>query len=86
MPLGGRLTVSAHVEDARVVLTITDTGVGMDADALARAFEPYFSTKTGGSGLGLANARRTLELQGGTIALTSATGAGTAVTITLPAA
>jgi signal transduction histidine kinase len=86
MPVGGTLTVAAHAEDARIVLTITDTGVGMDADALARAFEPYFSTKTGGSGLGLANARRTLELQGGTIALSSAPGAGTAITITLPAA
>jgi signal transduction histidine kinase len=58
----------------------------MDAEAASRAFEPYFSTKTGGSGLGLANAKRSIELEGGTIALASVPGQGTTVTITLPAA
>ncbi len=64
-------------------MTVADTGVGMDEAALARAFEPFFSTKTGGSGLGLANARRSVELQGGTIALASAPGVGTTVTISV---
>jgi signal transduction histidine kinase len=86
MPDGGRLVIDLRGAGDRVVVTVSDTGVGMDADALGRAFEPYFSTKTGGSGLGLANARRTLELQGGTIQLTSTPGQGTSVTITLPAA
>jgi signal transduction histidine kinase len=86
MPDGGRLAIALAGSPDRVVVTISDTGVGMDADAVGRAFEPYFSTKTGGSGLGLANARRTLELQGGTIALTSTPGDGTSVTVTLPAA
>ncbi len=49
-----------------------------------RAFEPYFSTKTGGSGLGLANAKRNVETCGGRIALTSRPGEGTTVTVTLP--
>jgi nitrogen fixation/metabolism regulation signal transduction histidine kinase len=86
MPEGGRLTVRASPRPGRVVLTIADTGVGMDETAIAHAFEPYFSTKTGGSGLGLANARRNIELSDGTVSLASRPGEGTAVTVTLPAA
>jgi nitrogen fixation/metabolism regulation signal transduction histidine kinase len=86
MPGGGSLRVSATEDSERVVITVADTGVGMDEAALARAFEPFFSTKTGGSGLGLANARRNIELQGGTIAIASAPGQGTTVTISVPAA
>ena len=63
-----------------------DTGVGMEADALERLFEPYFSTKATGTGLGLTIAKRNVELNGGTIGVTSAKGRGTEVTITLPAA
>jgi signal transduction histidine kinase len=88
MPQGGTLTVraSAPAGSDRVTLTVRDTGVGMDPEAAARAFEPYFSTKTAGSGLGLPNAKRNIELCGGTIALESAPGAGTLVTIALPVA
>ena len=85
MPTGGALDVAATARDGHVVVTVTDTGVGMDEAALARAFEPFFSTKTGGSGLGLANARRSIELQGGTIGISSMPGRGTTVTITLRA-
>jgi signal transduction histidine kinase len=67
-------------------LDVIDTGVGMDAEAVRRAFEPYFSTKTAGSGLGLANARRNVELCGGTMTLASAPGRGTTVTLRLPVA
>jgi signal transduction histidine kinase len=83
MPDGGVLRVTATAADASVVTRITDTGVGMSKDAVERAFQPYFSTKTGGSGLGLPNAKRNIELSGGTIALTSEPGAGTSVTVTL---
>ena len=58
----------------------------MDADALAHLFEPYFSTKATGTGLGLTIAKRNVELNGGTIAVTSEKGRGTTVVITLPAA
>jgi nitrogen fixation/metabolism regulation signal transduction histidine kinase len=85
MPTGGSLEVAAEASDAQVILTMTDTGVGMNEAALARAFEPFFSTKTGGSGLGLANARRSIELQGGTIGISSVPGRGTTVTIRLRA-
>ena len=61
--------------------SVTDTGVGMDAAALARIFEPYFSTKATGTGLGLTIARRNVELNGGTIAVASTPGRGTTVTM-----
>ncbi|MFO7303608.1 MAG: ATP-binding protein [Acidobacteriota bacterium] len=86
MPNGGRLTISGRLDEGQLVLDIVDTGVGMDAEALEHAFEPFFSTKTGGSGLGLANARRNIERQGGTVSITSAPGAGTTVRVTFPAA
>ena len=65
---------------------MSDTGVGMDAEALARVFEPYFSTKTTGTGLGLPIAKRNIELNGGTIAVTSERDQGTTVEVTLPVA
>jgi signal transduction histidine kinase len=87
MPDGGTLTLAARRRDASTVeLTLTDTGVGMDEAALSRLFEPYFSTKAAGTGLGLSIARRNVELNGGTIAVTSERGRGTTVVITLPAA
>jgi signal transduction histidine kinase len=58
----------------------------MDPDALARAFEPYFSTKATGTGLGLPIAKRNVELTGGTIAIESERDRGTSVELTLPIA
>jgi nitrogen fixation/metabolism regulation signal transduction histidine kinase len=68
-----------------IVVEFADTGVGMDSDALRRIFEPYFSTKATGTGLGLTIAKRNVELNGGTIDVRSQRGVGTAVTIGLPA-
>jgi signal transduction histidine kinase len=84
MPGGGTLTVTAQRAGDRLVLAIADTGVGMDAEASARIFEPYFSTKASGTGLGLSIARRNVEMHGGTIAVASTRGVGTTVTIELP--
>ncbi len=84
MPGGGTLTVSGRRDGPRLVLAIADTGVGMDAEASARIFEPYFSTKASGTGLGLSIARRNVEMHGGTIAVASTRGVGTTVTIDLP--
>lgn len=87
MPGPGTLRVEArHLDADRVALTVTDTGIGMDAEAQRRVFEPYFSTKAVGTGLGLAIARRNVELIRGTIAVESERGRGTRVTITLPVA
>jgi signal transduction histidine kinase len=84
MPAGGSLTIDARVDNGFIVMTIADTGVGMDEEALARVFEPYFSTKTTGTGLGLPIARRNIELSGGAIEVTSVKNRGTVVTLRLP--
>ena len=86
MPGKGRLTIRATAHPPLIVIDFIDTGVGMDADAVGRMFEPYFSTKATGTGLGLTIAKRNIELIGGTIALRSTRGVGTTVTITVPAA
>jgi signal transduction histidine kinase len=86
MPGTGQLTIRAMVQEPAIVVEISDTGVGMDADAIARIFEPYFSTKATGTGLGLTIAKRNVEVAGGTIAVTSARGIGSTVTIRVPIA
>ncbi len=86
MPGRGALHISVGVEAEHVAIAVRDTGVGMDEDALARVFEPYFSTKATGTGLGLTIASRNVELSGGTIAVASRKGEGTTVTIRLPIA
>lgn len=87
MPGEGRLVVRAEATgDGRVRIDVVDSGVGMDAAALGRIFEPYFSTKATGTGLGLTIARRNVELNGGTIAVASTQGVGTTVSMWLPSA
>ena len=86
MPGRGQLIVTASAEPDAVVITVRDTGVGVDEEALARIFEPYFSTKTSGTGLGLPIARRNVELSGGTIDVDSRKGEGTTVRVRLPVA
>jgi signal transduction histidine kinase len=81
----GTLIIAAAANGHSVRIRIADTGAGMDAEALARAFEPYFSTKASGTGLGLPIAKRNVELNGGTIVVTSEPGRGTTVEMTLPA-
>jgi two-component system sensor histidine kinase HydH len=84
MPGGGTLTIKAEVVDAMIRLAVADTGSGMDPEALRRIFEPYFSTKATGTGLGLTIAKRNVELQGGRIHVYSELGKGTTVVIELP--
>jgi nitrogen fixation/metabolism regulation signal transduction histidine kinase len=86
MPGDGLLTIDGVAEADAVRLAVTDTGGGMDEEALGRVFEPYFSTKATGTGLGLPIARRNVEVNGGTITVASAKGAGTTVTVRLPLA
>jgi nitrogen fixation/metabolism regulation signal transduction histidine kinase len=86
MPGAGQLLIALRASSgptAAVVVEIRDTGVGMDPADAARIFEPYFSTKATGTGLGLTIAKRNVELIGGTIEVTSERGKGTTVTITL---
>ncbi len=84
----GRLAIRARlISDggkASVQLIVSDTGVGIEPDALDRLFEPYFSTKAIGTGLGLAIAKRNITLNQGTITVESQKGKGTTVYVTLP--
>ena len=88
MPGGGRLAVSARVEappgGESIVVAVADSGQGMSSRAAVSAFEPYFSTKETGVGLGLALVRRILEGHGGHVALESSPGLGTTVRLVLP--
>ena len=87
MPGDGRLAVwAATPHDGEVRIDVVDTGVGMDAAALARIFEPYFSTKATGTGLGLTIARRNVELNRGRISVASTPRVGTTVSLWVPAA
>lgn len=84
MPGGGELIVRMERDGNWVALTVTDTGVGMTEEQLARCFDEYWSDKKGGTGLGLSTARRIVEEHGGTITVVSETGRGTSFTIYLP--
>jgi len=88
MPDGGTLTVSTRGEPGRdVVLTVTDTGVGMPEAVRRRIFEPFFSTKgEGGSGLGLSMVYAIVRRHGGDIRVDSEPGRGANFTITFPVA
>ncbi len=85
MPRGGELRVSARARGCRVEVSISDTGTGIPAADLANIFEPFFSTKSEGSGIGLALVHRIVQEHGGEIDLKSDVGEGTTFTITLPA-
>ena len=82
----GRVTLSTAREGEAVRLTIADNGVGMSEEVRARLFEPLFSTKPFGLGLGLALVQRITESHGGSVAVHSVPGAGTRVELRLPAA
>jgi two-component system nitrogen regulation sensor histidine kinase NtrY len=80
----GARHVTVRIADGGRRLAVEDDGCGIAPDVLPRVFDPTFSTTSSGSGLGLAIARRLVESWGGSIALTSALGRGTLVTITFP--
>ena len=86
MPDGGTLRLEVKRRPGAIEIVVSDDGIGMEHESVAQAFEPYFTTKPGHAGLGLATARVLLSAGGGTIKLESALGAGTAVAIALPAA
>lgn len=81
-----RVTISGQSDGHRVDVTIADTGRGIPPEELSSIFEVFFTTKPGGSGLGLSTARRVIEDSGGEITVDSVAGQGTRVTVTLPIA
>ncbi|MDD9944290.1 MAG: hybrid sensor histidine kinase/response regulator [Myxococcales bacterium] len=84
MPSGGRVELHLAAARDKAVLTVTDNGPGMPDQVRERVFEPYFTTKGSGSGLGLAMVRRAVEKLGGQVAFHSAAGQGTSFQVTLP--
>ena len=84
MPDGGELLVATRRDGDCVQIDITDTGVGVPDHHLGKLFNVYFSTKQGGSGLGLPAAQRIIELHGGTIGVESEVHKGTHFAVRLP--
>ncbi len=80
----GILRIRTDRDDTHVKISFTDTGGGISAENLSRIFEPYFTTKSGGSGLGLLIVRRIVREHGGEIAIESSEGKGLTLTIRLP--
>ena len=78
-----RITISTHT-GAMAEIVVADTGPGMPSDVLARVFEPLYSTRPFGTGLGLPTAKLIIEQHGGDIAIASTPGTGTRVVIRLP--
>lgn len=79
MPQGGTLKVSTIADEDRVGIKVVDTGIGIPEEDLVQLFEPFFTKKTRGTGLGLANVKRILEEHGGSVEIESTLGEGTTV-------
>lgn len=84
MPDGGQLVVHTWASGTGVSLDLIDTGCGMDENTALRMFEPFYSSKNGGSGLGLPTARKIIEAHGGRISVQSDVGRGTKFTLQFP--
>ncbi|HEY1551942.1 MAG TPA: response regulator [Kofleriaceae bacterium] len=86
MPTGGKLTIELRDDGDRVILAVTDTGLGMDRETQARIFEPFYTTKGPGrgTGLGLSTVFGIVEQCGGSIRVKSELGAGTTFEVSLP--
>lgn len=84
MTAGGRVKIRTRSDDEFIYLMIADTGAGISEENLNRVFQPYFSTKTGGSGLGLMIVERIMRAHGGQIGIDSRVDRGTVVTLQFP--
>src|SRR5687768_8403781 len=84
MPKGGTMSITTAAVDATLRLEITDTGRGISEEEAKNIFEPFYTTKEQGLGLGMPYARKIIEQHGGTISLRSQLGEGTTIYVTLP--
>ena len=83
-PESGKITVKTDLSDNHILVTFNDTGEGISAENLSTVFQPYFTTKKSGTGLGLLIIRRIIREHGGDIKISSEEGFGTSVCISLP--
>lgn len=81
---GGRLKIRSRADDDSVYLMFGDSGVGIRQEDLSQLFQPYFTTKPGGHGLGLMIVQRIMRQHGGTVGIESKEGVGTIVTLAFP--
>jgi len=81
---GGELAITLRPHRSNIRIEFADTGPGIEPDALGQIFEPYFSTKETGIGLGLALTKKLIEDHGGQILVSSEFGVGTTFTVILP--
>jgi two-component system sporulation sensor kinase A len=84
MPDGGELEISADQQNGRVILQWRDNGIGMTEEIRRQAFEPFVTTRPGGTGLGLAVVYAAVAEHNGTVSIDSAPGSGTTVKVELP--
>lgn len=84
MPDGGTLDITAEITNRRMVLRIRDDGHGIDSSELSKVFDPLFSTRNRGVGLGLPVARQVVRRHGGALDISSTPGVGTTVTLSFP--
>lgn len=86
MPAGGKITIKLAATANQATLTIADSGTGMPAEIVADIFNPFFTTKAKGTGLGLAKVQSVVNAHGGTVSCVSDVGKGAAFILTLPRA
>ena len=85
MPSGGKLTIACEQHDGTVFASVSDTGVGIPAEQQRKIFDPYYTTKSSGTGLGLSTAQKILVAHGGKITFHSEPGQGSSFSVQLPA-
>jgi two-component system sensor histidine kinase HydH len=84
MPGGGELIIRTRMLKKNALIEISDTGCGIEPDKIDRIFDAYYTSKPGGSGLGLPTARKIIMAHNGSIGVDSEVGKGTSVTVSLP--
>jgi two-component system NtrC family sensor kinase len=81
----GRITIRTARARERVEIAVADDGIGIAPQVVSRLFDPFFSTKEGGSGLGLTLTQQIVKDHGGELTVASTVGAGTTFTVRVPA-
>ena len=84
MPLGGGLAIKTETYDGEIMISVEDTGFGIDEENIPKIFEPYFTTKETGSGLGLTLVFKIVREHQGEINVRSKAGEGTVFSVSLP--